>query len=500
MMKSLNSVVVSILIMCNTLVVRSQEQVYTLNQYVPLIYQPSYSAHDNDASVSFLNRKTFVTSGVSYQNNMFTAELPFIIKSTGRRFAGIGLHVTQKDAGSTDLLNVVNAGLSVAYSLHVHKHQFISFGMQSVYNDKKTSLESLTTGSQWLAAEFRFDPDADMGETIIENRVRYFGFNAGATWHWQDRLSGNMKARIGLSAFDLNKPNDSFLQGQSKIPISYLANAGVMLYQSRRFEIWPQLYYYHTQTRDALNIALSTKLLFANENPYDIIKSGSIELISQFDFKNDLSLGLALNQPGVSIGFSYNFGIASNAADQPYRNGSEVGIRIFKTLWKPKPATIVIENTSIGTKRNIDFGTRIQEKKSEQSSDVDVIQKNIEDLAKVNSVRFELDKDFKFTFGKSELSPEAKLYLDDIFNLLQKNPEYNLEVIGHTDNVGKPHVNYRLSAARAQAVAQYLIERGVSNDRIKHTGRGDTEPVAGNDTEENRSKNRRVHFIIYVNR
>src|SRR5688500_5565427 len=112
----------------------SQDYVYALNQFTPLIYHPSSVAIDNEASISFLNRKTQVGPGINYQNNAFNAEYPMVDSKTGRRFGGLGLHFLQKDAGSSDLLESVTIGLTAAYNLHVAKDQFISFGIQSNYN------------------------------------------------------------------------------------------------------------------------------------------------------------------------------------------------------------------------------------------------------------------------------------------------------------------------------------------------------------------------------
>jgi type IX secretion system PorP/SprF family membrane protein len=476
-----------------------QERITTLSQYVPVMYQPAWAVTDHDATLSVINRKTFVTSGISYQSNFFAVELPVVDRQSGRRLFGVGVHASHKDTGSSDLLKAINAGLSLSYELPLDKNHSIGFGLQSVYSEKRTSLERLTTGSQWLASEFRFDPNADMGETILENRIRYVNVNAGILWHWYDHISRKSKAVVSVSAFDLNRPNDSFLRDKNKIPVSYIFAATARIFQTRKFELWPAVFYQQTAVKE-FRLQLTGKFHFTNENPYDIIRSGTIDLVTQFDFRNSLSLGILINQPNVSIGFSYNFGVAIASATQPFQNGTEVGIRFAKTLWNPKPSTVVIANTVIGTKRSFEVSQPKNQPPVDQPSDVDIIQKNIGTLARVNAVRFELDKDFKFAFGKAELSAEAKLYLDDLVKLLKDNPEYNLEVIGHTDNVGKPVVNYRISAARAQAVAQYLIAAGVLPDRIKHTGRGDTEPLAPNDSEENKSKNRRVHFVIYVNR
>jgi type IX secretion system PorP/SprF family membrane protein len=481
----------------------AQQSFIGLNQLFTGIYQPSFSAGDNSASMSVVNRRTYITSGVSYQHNIFATEFPLIMKSSGKRFGGFGLHVSNKDAGNTDILRTFQAAASIAYNVTITHDQFINFGIQSIYNNKKTSLQSVTTGSQWLAEEFRFDPTADIGEHFVQNSIHYLAVHAGIGWHWEDRRTRRAKVKASFSAYNLNKPNDSFLVDRNRLLPSYLFNAGLLLYDSKTVEVWPQLFYAHSAVGSTSNIQVSTKFKFVNENPYDIIHSGAIELLGASDFNNSLSAGMILHQPSLSIGFSYNFNVGNSVTKNGFRNETEVCIRFMKSLWKPKTSTVVIQNTSINTKRKFDFNNSKPSQQpvvDNQLSDADVIQESIGNLAKVNSVRFELDKDFKFSFGRADLSAEAKLYLDELIVLLQKNAEYNLEVVGHTDNVGKPIVNYQLSSARAKAVAQYLIGNGISPDRVKYAGHGDTEPLAPNDTEDNRSKNRRVHFVIYVNR
>jgi type IX secretion system PorP/SprF family membrane protein len=483
----------------------AQENVYTLNQYMPLLYDPAYAALDNTASISFLNRSTKITSGINYQHNVFTGEYPFIDKKSGKRFAGLGMYFSKKDAGMSDLLNATSLGLSFAYNLPVWKDQYLSFGIQAAYHNKQTSLENLTTGSQWLATEFRFDPNADLGESFTQSRINYVGFNSGVTWYMEDKKNGWNKAFASLAAFNLNKPNDSFFENQSAIPIGMLARAGALVYHTKRFHVTPQVFYQYENNSSAVNLLMSGKFLFNNENPYDILQSGALELIARSNLTNEASIGLVLQQPGFSAGFSYHFPMASESVNNFFQSGIEVGITISRLVWRARPTKVVIESTSIAPKRSFEFnqpttpsGNTTQP--TSPPSDVDLIQKKIEDLAKVKSVEFELEKDFKFTFGKAELNQEAKVYLDELYSLLKANPEYQLEIIGHTDNVGKHLVNYHLSTARAQAVAQYLKEIGLASDRAKYIGRGDTEPVAPNDTDENKAKNRRVEFIIFVNR
>ena len=71
-----------------------------------------------------------------------------------------------------------------------------------------------------------------------------------------------------------------------------------------------------------------------------------------------------------------------------------------------------------------------------------------------------------------------------------------IEIGGHTDNTGKHAINMKLSQARANTVRNYLIKKGISPDRVKAKGYGDTQPVAPNDTEEGRKQNRRTEVNI----
>jgi outer membrane protein OmpA-like peptidoglycan-associated protein len=71
-----------------------------------------------------------------------------------------------------------------------------------------------------------------------------------------------------------------------------------------------------------------------------------------------------------------------------------------------------------------------------------------------------------------------------------------LEIQGHTDNIGGPDFNQALSERRAAAVYNAIIERGIEESRLRYVGFGMSQPVAPNDSEENRAKNRRTNFVV----
>lgn len=102
----------------------------------------------------------------------------------------------------------------------------------------------------------------------------------------------------------------------------------------------------------------------------------------------------------------------------------------------------------------------------------------------------------EFESGKDIIKQASHASLDTLADLLKKKPEWKLKVSGHTDNVGKPAANMKLSEKRAKAVKAYLVSKGVPEDRIITEWFGQTRPIAPNKTPEGRQKNRRVEMLI----
>lgn len=102
-----------------------------------------------------------------------------------------------------------------------------------------------------------------------------------------------------------------------------------------------------------------------------------------------------------------------------------------------------------------------------------------------------------FETGKSILHPKSFHELDMIAEFLKTHPHFHVEIGGHTDSTGDDKLNLQLSENRANAVMQYLIEHGIIDEkRLVHKGYGERKPIAPNDTEANRLKNRRVELKI----
>jgi len=105
-------------------------------------------------------------------------------------------------------------------------------------------------------------------------------------------------------------------------------------------------------------------------------------------------------------------------------------------------------------------------------------------------------KNIFFDAGKTVLKNESFAELERVATFLEENPHIKIEIAGHTDNVGKATSNQKLSQGRAQAVADFVISKGINKSRIVVKGYGSSKPVASNKTAAGKAENRRVEFTI----
>jgi len=101
-----------------------------------------------------------------------------------------------------------------------------------------------------------------------------------------------------------------------------------------------------------------------------------------------------------------------------------------------------------------------------------------------------------FDTGKYNLKPESVSELKKLLEFMEHNPALKIEIGGHTDNVGGEAYNLELSENRAKSVFDFLTQRGIEPSRLTYRGFGYSKPIATNDTQDGRAKNRRTEISI----
>jgi len=169
---------------------------------------------------------------------------------------------------------------------------------------------------------------------------------------------------------------------------------------------------------------------------------------------------------------------------------SSQGMAEFVTdifLKKAPPKPVVVEKV-------------VEEKVVVLDSDGDGVPDNLDKCpgtpkgARVNKDGCWVLEDVLFDFNKYDIKPQFYGLLNEAATVFEKNPSIRVEIEGNTDNIGKAAYNKKLSLKRAEAVMNYLINKGIAKDRLSAKGYGFTKPIATNSTEEGRALNRRVEL------
>lgn len=184
----------------------------------------------------------------------------------------------------------------------------------------------------------------------------------------------------------------------------------------------------------------------------------------------------------------------SNAVKGGAIGGAAGGV-LGGLLSKNNTATGIIIGAAIGGSAGAIIGNEMDKQAEELERELE--QAEVERVGEGIKVTF--DSGLLFDIDKSTLNPSSKTNLDSLAKTLNKYPDTNIIIDGHTDDTGTENHNMKLSVERASTVETYLNQRGVESARMTTRGFGESEPKSDNQTSTGRSENRRVEIGIVAN-
>ncbi len=180
--------------------------------------------------------------------------------------------------------------------------------------------------------------------------------------------------------------------------------------------------------------------------------------------------------------------------------GALLGAGIGALAGKGKGAAI---GAAIGGVVGAGAGVMIGKKMDKQKAELEKIEgaqvETVTDANNLQAIKVTFDSGILFATGKSELNVNSKNALAKFAASLKDTPETDVTIYGHTDSTGSRDVNIKLSNDRAESVAKFLINSGITRERLTTEGKAYDEPVADNSTAEGRAQNRRVEIYITAN-
>ena len=475
------------------------------------------SSSDYATAEAIFRNQTTGASEIQLRSSSLSAVYPFLSGKTGKRWSGIGLSFLDDRSGG--IFAAQEASLSYAVNVFLSRYQFLSLGFKGLYRKRSVDLNGLFTGSQYIQ-DRGFDGSVSNGEGFGLLRSEFATFSAGLYCQQSDR-QGRKLAYWGLSFFDMNRPEESFLGGSEDLHATWVASAGRRIFQKENISFMPEILLTRSAGRGVVNIGAVTSYevrQYRNEG------FARLDLITKYAIGRSGILGLQLHREHFSVGFSYDFPIfrrnpgnvgafelavqIKDLVDPALRKRAskkrDSNARLNRSIRRPSAAardTSLVRTTPAPAKDSAVIAAKPVESNLKtslrQKTDSVVADARAGRLSHEPFVIERLNLHFNFEFNSSNLNDGSMRYLDDLSEALKENEHMKVKLTGHTDNVGSEAFNKRLSLYRATVVRQYLVGKGVDPARIETDGKGMTEPLNENKTDAERAANRRVELVIY---
>jgi len=169
-----------------------------------------------------------------------------------------------------------------------------------------------------------------------------------------------------------------------------------------------------------------------------------------------------------------------------------------EVIEKPAPPTVTVEK--FDNSANLKKIASIEDKNAQLEKEIQKLRSMLESLSNGGGVNTDGSYNFgniQFETNSSKLTKASTLIIDNVANIMKSTATpFKLNIAGHTDADGNDDLNQNLSQDRANSVKDYLVSKGISANLMTSAGYGESKPIATNETEEGKAKNRRVEFSI----
>jgi type IX secretion system PorP/SprF family membrane protein len=505
-----------LVIVCCSLCITSRAQYFNYSQY-------NFTTQRVNPAMTGLTR--YATAGTSYRHqqtggdfsinsNFVSLSYPLLNSSTGVPWSGIALSLHNDQAASIFKTQEV----AVGYAIHVRvsRYQTFSFGAKALYQARKIGLDGFYTGSQYVP-DRGFDPGRSSGESFSEQRSSSKTFGAGLYWQEVDK-KGRLRHHFGASLFDVNS---------AVLPKTFIVNAGFETYSTAGFHVIPEGLLTVSGGAAMFNggFRFQKEINVTAKKPSDLV-----DVLLKYAVGRSGIAGIQFHRENISLGLSYDFPLFRQnpgnlgALEFGLELRRLVSTRAQKAIAKRKKAAE--EKQALAKKGSVESK---QKKADSSQNSVDsvkqeVVQKSVEidsvksvpaqvispgdttltiATAKAGKLKQEpmviehVTLHFAFEFNSSDLDEPTETFLDQLAETLRQDESLQLNIEGHTDNIGTDKFNLRLSQKRAEVVKALLIKKGIAAERLHAEGKGMHEPLNQNLTDEERAKNRRVEITVF---
>ncbi|MEM1135651.1 MAG: PorP/SprF family type IX secretion system membrane protein, partial [Bacteroidota bacterium] len=307
-----------------------QYQNFSQFNFTPDRINPGRYIEKDEAALRVAYRNLGTNTNLNMNTMYASGSYPLSITRSETGWGAVNFSVFNDATNQSGLFKATELALGYTHILQTSRDQFLGFGMLVRYTDKGINLRNYSTGSQFNPVS-GFDPSIDIGENFGDFQSRYYSVGAGVFIKGKDLI--DKEYFLGLSLYDVNRPNESVLAGESAIPLTLQAEGGYHFFENDDYGIIPSFLYTRSGGTDLLNIGSAFQ--------YRVNQLNTIELHTRYKIAKAVVLGLQYHTPQFSTGFSYD--IQTGLRNNVFNNAFEVGMEFRKGI-TPKERQRKIKN------------------------------------------------------------------------------------------------------------------------------------------------------------
>lgn len=441
---------------------------------------------------------SFPASNAAFETPMMSLVYPLKSKNKGR-FGGTGFSVINDRAGGGGMLQTTGLKTAFAYNHRLGQTNYLSLGVQAGYFWQNINATKLTTGTQWIDGQYV--GEIGNNETIGVTPTSFATTSAGLYWYMTaSDSSSQVKAYVGVSGQNLNQPNTSFSDNPNDIlPANIVVTGGVTVFDNQTIRVMPNLRWIE-HLGQGRQINAGTLLWYQLGNQSEEKPATNVGMGLWYNSHGIANVSFEFNQPHYMIALGYGFAASKRA---PKLNTFEIklGLKIGKHYTKSDYDPVARHEEKLRKReekrRKREEKRKQKEKEAKKEEPKDSVPA-VKPPAKVKEQHLEiLNGSVFFSYNKKELLNSSKAFLNQVVYILEKYPEIELEVQGHTCKITQSEdKNQRLSEDRADIVKDYLVQHGIDASRLTPKGFGSTKPRGSSHDKAGQLRNRRVQFRI----
>lgn len=468
---------------------------YSLYRFAEPRVNPANLGLTSFASFGALYRSQQSQPGVQLNSAYIQASYPFLRRKG--TWSAIGVEAANDREGVGGIFQTNQLGVQYGFHIPLSKYKRLALGASAHYFSRSIDISELTTGSQFIEG-VGFDPALAQGEGFQDFNTNYLSFGGGIRYQVVDKKT-MPRTYVGASFFNLNRPNEDFIQQEQQLPVNIVGEFGQQILQRKYSRVYLEALVWQIQSNTTLNAGIVT---WIDLRKYDNrLRGQSLNVFLKYLMEEGAMVGVQWDNQVFSLGASYDVPVFANAAHQ---GAFEVGLKVrqpVKAKSKKKKRkknsssrryTRPVRRTNPNEEEDELTIARRREEPVEVQDSVQIV--TTDSIA--DEPRDVLIVHFGFEFGDTEPIIEDEYVFQQVLDRMEEDPEVRIEIVGHTDDVGPGRFNQRLSILRAQAIYDILFELGADPVRMEFLGKGEDEPLVPNDTEENRAENRRVEIVF----